>query len=505
MKRIALVASILLALAVTLGMSASPVRAARPKPTPTPSASPSALPTATPEPPEVAIPRLEAKLKADPKDQNTMLQLAGQYLTIGRADLSLPLTQKLLQLGNKSAQTYYIDGAGLESINNLQGAVSDFENASNLDPTNLGVLQQLSGVYTRLNRFPDAERIAKRAITFNKDQPDAYVTLGNVYASEQKFDDARAQYDLALKIDPKNTQALYQIAQTYSGQNNIDKAVTAIDRVLMIDPSDTQALMFKAQLFASEHDDQKTSAAYDDAVVAATTDDEKVSILLRKALYFVDEKKNDQAETIFKNAAQQYPKIAQAHVAYGEYLGQANRVPEAIQEFNAALAIEKDDPGALFDLATIAMNQRKVTDAIGYLKRYTGVQQDPKGFAMLGQAYASVRDYVHARDACGKAFALARSPDLLTCVATADYNLHNYKEAAQIFDAIDSGARAYLDQNPALLFLAGKSYAANHEKSKALAEYNRLLPLTRKGTKPYQQVQQAIADLNKPERPPKGH
>ncbi len=110
------------------------------KPPPRPSPSPSALPTASPEPPSVAIPRLMAKLKANPTDQLSMAQLAAQYLQVNRPDIAIQYTQHLLQLGDKSVQVYYYDGLAQEQLGNGRAATYDLEQASNLDPINLGVL-----------------------------------------------------------------------------------------------------------------------------------------------------------------------------------------------------------------------------------------------------------------------------------------------------------------------------------------------------------------------------
>jgi tetratricopeptide (TPR) repeat protein len=135
--------------------------------TPSPSPSPSALPTASPEPPNVAIPRLQAKLKANPNDQQAMSELAAEFLQINRPDLTVQLTQHLLQVGDKTAQVYYYEGFAQEELGNGQAATYALEQASNLDPTNMGVLAQLAEVYLKANRAADAERVAKRAVTFN--------------------------------------------------------------------------------------------------------------------------------------------------------------------------------------------------------------------------------------------------------------------------------------------------------------------------------------------------
>jgi tetratricopeptide (TPR) repeat protein len=466
----------------------------KPASTPTPSPSPSALPTASPEPASVAIPRLQAKLKANPNDQQSMAQLAAEFLQVNRPDLTLQLTQHLLQMGDKTAQVFYYDGYAQELIGNAAAATYDLEQASNLDPTNMGVLAQLADIYMKTGRPADAERVAKRAVTFNKTEPQALMTLGTVYAAEQKYDDARAQFEAALLLEPKDPGPIFAIAQTYEQQDNIPLALQTVQRALAIDPSNLQGLVFKADLYAKQHDDANASASYDDAIVAAKTDDEKVDIMIRKAAYFIGEKKDPQGIAIFQQIVTQFPKVPSGFVAYGNYYASIHQWDKADQEWQAALALDPDNSGALLGLGQVAMQNNKVNDAITYLKHYTQVSPDARGFALLGQAYSQVHDYNDMRDACGKSFEIQKSPETLSCVAGADFELKNYKEAAQIFDALDRAARGFLDQNPPLLYIAAKSYAGANQCTKAVAAYKRLLPMMKKGTKDYAAVQKGAND-----------
>jgi tetratricopeptide (TPR) repeat protein len=464
------------------------------KSTPSPSPSPSALPTASPEPPSIAIPRLVAKLKANPTDQIAMAQLASEYLQVDRPDITLQYTQHLLQMGDKTAQVYYYDGFAEEQLGNAVAATYDLEQASNLDPTNFGVLAQLADVYIRTNRPNDAERIAKRAVTFNKTEPQAYMTLGSVYAAEQHFDDARAQFEIAYDMNKKDTTAIFQIATTYAQQDNIPMALQTIARALAIDPRNIQALVFKADLYAKQHDDAHATEAYDDAVVAASTDDEKVAIMVRKAGYFVQEKKDAQGVAIFQQMVTQFPKVPAGFVAYGNYLASAKQYAQAVAQWQAALALDPNNSGALLGMGEMAMQAGRLNDSVSYLKHYTQVSPDAQGFALLGQAYSRVHDYSGARDACGKSFEIQRNPETLGCVAGADFELRNYKEAAQIFDALDKAAHGFLDQNPPLLYIAAKSYAGSNQCAKATAAYKRLLPMMKKGTKDYNTVLQGASN-----------
>lgn len=501
MKRFTFLLTILVALCATLVVTQPNAQAAlfgKSAASPSPSPSPSALPTATPEPPSVAIPRLQAKLKANPNDQDSMTLLAGQFLTIGRPDLAVQLTQHLLQMGDKNAQVYYLDGYGMDALGHDDVAVSDLEAAENLDPSNLGVLEQLEQLYLKANRFTDAERIANRAVVLNKGDAQSYAMLGAVYAAEQKYDDARKQFELSAAKDPKAPDPIIQIAQTYAAQDNIPLALQSVARALALDPKNVQALVFKADLYARQHNDEQTSAAYDDAIVAAPDDVQKVQILIRKAAYFVQEKKFSQAETIFLQGIAQYPKVPQIYVAYGDFLASQKNLDKAKTEWQAALAIDNTDTDALSRLAQLSMQQQKYQDAVGYLKRVTAVQPDPSAFAMLGQAYSFLHDYPDSKDACSQSFKLQRTPEMLGCIAGADFELKNYKEAAQIFDVLDNNAKGFLEQNPQLLFVAGKCYQQTNQRTKAVSAYKRLLTVMKKGTKQYIEIQGYIADLSKP-------
>jgi tetratricopeptide (TPR) repeat protein len=498
-KRFTLIAMIALACAISIGATTPTAQAGlfggkKSAATPTPSPSPSALPTASPEPPSIAIPRLVAKLKANPSDQIAMAQLAAEYLQVNRPDITLQYTQHLLQMGDKTAQVYYYDGFAQEQLGNASAATYDLEQASNLDPTNLGVLAQLADVYIRTNRFNDAERVAKRAVTFNKNEPGALMTLGSVYASEQHFDDARAQFEAAYAMNHRDVAPLFQIATTYAQQDNIPLALQTIQRALTVDPRNIQALVFKADLYARQHDDTRATAAYDDALVAAPTDDQKVAIMIRKASYFVQEKKDAQGAAIFQQITSQFPKIPLGFVAYGNYFATQRQYAKAVAQWQAALALDPNSSGALLGMGEVAMQSGRLNDSITYLRHYTQVSPDAQGFALLGQAYSRVHNYSGARDACGKSFEIQRSPETLGCVAGADFELKNYREAAQIFDALDRVSKGFLDANPTLLYFAAKSYAGSKQCSKASSAYKRLLPMMKKGTKDYNDVRKAVSD-----------
>jgi tetratricopeptide (TPR) repeat protein len=477
---------------------------ARPAPAPSASAAPSALPTATPEPPDKAIPRLLDLLKKNPNDKDALAQLAQQYIGVSRPDLALPITNKLLQLGDRSAQTYYFDGYANEQLNRIPQAIQDYENASNVDPTNVGVLGSLTQMYLKTNRFTDAERVAKRSVVFNKTDRRSFINLGLVYASEKKFNDARGQFETAYKMDSTDVTPLLQIGQTYVGQNDNVNALASINRAIAADPKNADAQLFKADLYAKQHDVVNALAAYELAIQNAPDDDTRAQIAVREAAFLAIEKKNSDAEAAFIRAIATYPNSLQPHIAFGDYWNSQNQLQKAVDQWTLGLGANKDNPAALVRLATYDMKSGHPAQAIGYLRALAQANPDPQVLAMLGQAYTTTHDYGHAKGACQAAYQMQPNPDSLGCIAGADFELKNYKESAQIFDVLDSKVHAYLDQAPQLLFIAAKVYESTKQPGKAITEYSRLLRVMKPGTSDYRKIQQSIASL-KTVKPAKKH
>jgi len=465
------------------------------KSSPSPSPSPAASPTA--EPAEVAIPRLEAKLKASPDDRDTLLQLSGYYLQIGRPDHALTTTQHLLQLGVKTGQVYYLDGLARQALGQGREALSDFEQASNLAPTDATILLRLSDLYLRANRNADAERVAKRALTFNKDDEQAIINYGIVLGQENRYDEARAQFNEATQKNPKDPVPLILSAKVYEAQKSLDYAVQMYDRALALDPKNTDAFTGKAGDLALENKIPQAIAVYDQMLANAPTDDDKVTILNQEAVTYARAGQRKPAEDLFDKMVATYPRSLLAHLDYGDYDLATNQPQKAESEWKTALSIQSKSADAMARLANLYLGTSHNADALGYLKQLTADNpSDPDLLFALGRAYSYGREYEHAREACGRAFNVTHAPPTLACVAASDFELKNYKEAARLFDLINKSASQYLTQNPEFIFIAGQSYDKNGQKSQAKAMYQKFLAFVKPNTDAEKQVKKLISDLN---------
>ncbi len=473
-----------------------PAAAASASPSPAPS------PTATPEPLDKAIPRLESQLKNDPNNKQAQTELAGDYLQINRPDLALPLTQKLLTGGTKTAQVYYFDSLAQVSMGRIKEGTADLENAANLEPTNPGVLGTLTNLYLQQNRPQDAERVAKRAMTFNKDDKNAYVAYGSVLATEGKFDEARQQFESAAKIDPKDPRPVLLEAQTYLSQNSVALAANLYDRAITIDPNSIEALVGKARLAAGQHNVKDAIATYERILALQTDPADKVAVIDQEAAVYANEKMDGDADATFKKAIAQYPTVFSAHTAYGDYLLSRKDNAGAEREFVAGQGPNRDQNDALVRLGQLYANQNNLPKAIDQFKRLTENQpNDPRAHLLLAATYNAAKQYDKARTEFKASYGLQHSPDALLGLGETDIATRNYSECAQVYDALDRGAPDLSRQNPSILYGLGQCYQKSNQPAKAKTAYQKLLGYVKPGSQAANQVKALIDQIDRSGKP----
>jgi cytochrome c-type biogenesis protein CcmH/NrfG len=76
--------------------------------------------------------------------------------------------------------------------------------------------------------------------------------------------------------------------------------------------------------------------------------------------------------------------------------------------------------------------------------------------------------------------------------------LHNYKEAQEIFEAIEKNGGDYVSKDPSVIFMLGQSYQKQGLKPQAKSAYQRFLAYLKPGTQAYSEVQKIIQDIDKP-------
>jgi len=499
--RSAFVALALVLAAFAAGAPAPAIAAAKAAPSPSPSPVPS--PTATPEPLNVQIPRLQGILAKNPTDKDALNLLAQDYFQTGRPDLAVGLTQKLIAMGQKSAQVYYLEGISLRQLGKQKEALADLEQAGNLEPTNISVLSALANMYLSANRGSDAERIAVRATKFNPNDKEAFLTYGEVLANEGKYDESRAQLETAAKLDPKDPEPFLIEAETYERQQAIALASAEYDRALAVDPKNQRAELGKARILAQGHDVKGAVALYNAVLTQMSSDSDRVAIMDEMAHVYAVEKMNAEADNEYRLAIQTYPKEPLAHLNYGDYLAFTKDLSGAEREWLTAAGPDNNYPDAAARLGDYYGQAKNLPKAITYFLRLTQLSgDDPKTWLALANAYVANHQFDKAAAAFKQSYAVQRSADALLGLAQSDYLSHNYKECSVIYEAVDRNQPSFTKSNPNVLYVLGDCYENSNQLDKSLATFKRFRPFTTDGSIARKQVDKKIAEVQAKLKPP---
>ena len=145
-----------------------------------------------------------------------------QYRGTSRDELlreGLKLAESVLTHDSTSADAWLVRGylLALQDPVGLKGALTAFERAIALEPSNMEAHYQYGQSLMALGRWSEARIAYRQAIALEPDRAQLYVSLGSIERKEGHHDLARRLYDTALVVDPgasyaRSARAIFRLA-----------------------------------------------------------------------------------------------------------------------------------------------------------------------------------------------------------------------------------------------------------------------------------------------------
>lgn len=445
---------------------------------PLPSPSPTNSPTPTPE---ERIATLTQTVRDNPNDKSAHAELGELLVETGKPNDGRDHLETAIHLGLNDAQVWFFVGLADRELADLPDAVASFERAENLDPANQAVLSSLVDAYLAVGQLEDAKRVANRAVQLHPNEAFGYEALGMVQLNQAKFDDGRASLNRALSLDPKDTRAKLLIARSYLGQKvpDPDKALPIYNALLADDPKNTDALSGKADALARKNDVAGAVAVMQQIVKlqpdAVEPEDDIAQLYFAKNM-------TDQARQQFAQAIKDHPKAPEPWALQAEYDQRHKGYAQSEKEFEQAIALAPQNTTLLFEYGRLELlvlhHNPKAQDAFS---RLVNLQpSNAESLFWLGQTYAAEGQWAQAKDEFQQSFELAHTYQGLFNLGLAYFNLKQYKQSRQIFEALATHQdKAHPD--PQLWFLMGETYRHLGDKKDATTAYKRYLTYVASG------------------------
>ncbi len=288
---------------------------------------------------------------------------------------------------------------------------------------------------------------------------EGYRAVGRIYSARQKHKQAIAAFEAAALYQPTSEEILLDLALTYYEAGLFDKALQPLQKAIALNAQNPSAHSMLGKTYFSLREYEKAAAELK-AALDFGSDDFDTSFTL--AIAYLQQRQFTDARQVFDSMLQHLGDRPELHVVIGRALRVAGRLPEAIDEFKKAIALNPslprvhdnlalaylmnegvsrladaerefktelltnpDEYFANYYLGIVYIFQRKWEVAIAFLKNASRVQADnPDPYFQLGQAYQELERHDQAVEALKKSIAL--NPDLAHNkfqVTTAHYRL----------------------------------------------------------------------------------
>jgi tetratricopeptide (TPR) repeat protein len=242
------------------------------------------------------------------------------------------------------AQLIYIHSLISRALQNFEaGQFSDIEplclRILAVDVRHADALYVLGMAALKTDRYTLSERMIRRAIAVNNNQPFYHSNLGNALQAQGKLDEAIACHQQALIIDPHHVEARFNLGNLYATQKKHDEAVACFKQALAEKPD------------------------YPDAWCN-----------LGNALKAL--KKLDQAVDSYRHAVALRPDLADLWCNLGDALHQQTKIDEAVACFERTLALKPDHAKACNCLGNAYFDQGKLAESIAHCTRAVVLKPD---------------------------------------------------------------------------------------------------------------------------------
>lgn len=229
-----------------------------------------------------------------------------------------------------------------------------------------GLWRRLRSEPTKLERAIEKMRHAQR---LDPQRPDVPLQLGNVYTRVGDSGAAAEALQEAQRLDPTSPEPYLAFAHLQLAQNNPKEAIATLHRLIAQDPAYLPAYDEVYRIYKETGDPPAATATLHSAlqVTPRTATD-----YLWRARFLQRLGDNAGAIAAARSAASD-PQLWEAHLLLAQLLSASGQAPEALAEYQQALAVQPNNPDALLGAAQLHGLAGQAEEAQKLLERLVSI------------------------------------------------------------------------------------------------------------------------------------
>jgi tetratricopeptide (TPR) repeat protein len=246
--------------------------------------------------------------------------------------------------------------------------------------------------YLKESKFQEASIEFRNAIQLDDGLAAAHWGLSRAYEGLQRGPEFFNELKTTVALDPKNLEAKTKLGTLYLAASKrqpelVAEAEKLANEILQRDPNYIEGHILKGSVFFAQDKRDQALAELNNAI---QLDPKRVESYLSLARFYAVINDPAKAEETFKQAVAINNNSALAHTAYGSYLMQLNRLPDAERELAKAVEVDPSDRNARFVLASFYLVNKQTDKAEESYKALAALDTKPESQAVLADFYVSV-------------------------------------------------------------------------------------------------------------------
>lgn len=331
-----------------------------------------------------ALNAYRAALKADPNVKWMFKKFASLVLASGKDDEIVTVLKAAIAANEADVDIYTKLGEIYNRQKDYMSAIAMYEKASQLDPKNPLLLNNLAQVQAKAGKNDAAILTFEQAIAMNPKAEKEYKELGDLYLAQKKVESALKAYKKYLEKSQDNTIAKLVGSEAYKKKNYKD-AMDYLGMVTGSEASDSTHLMLYGEACLSAKDDFKAFQIFKQLSNVTPKDPvvfEKLYTLAGKA------GTKDDVLDYLKKYTQLKPTDAKAQKELGDILYEKKDEDGALAAYRAAYKADSNLKGFYKNYASIVTSKGSdVEKEQAFKGAIAAGEADAKMYQGLGDIY----------------------------------------------------------------------------------------------------------------------
>ncbi len=301
-----------------------------------------------------------------------------------------------LRIYDTRAMDAFMDGIDLESVGDIEKAISAYQRALTYDPNASDIHFSLARLLLQLEKFPEAKEALLKVIDLDPRNLESLELLGEIAQRDQEHRLALGYFERILDIDYNNDYAILQSAQIYHALGDTIREADFLIRLWELDTDRMAALQRAETIYLNANDYTRITDLYSKLIKRMPT---KTDLVGRQIRLFLGMNRFFDAEALMDSLIEVVPFSMDLHSMKTDLVKVMHGEMAAVDYLTDVVAEYPETWELKLKLSQLLIDAGESSTARDVLKEILHIRPElSNAVSMLVWTYLDVDDVLQARE-----------------------------------------------------------------------------------------------------------